>query len=362
MTAPCVMIMAGGTGGHVFPALSLADWLRQRGFRIVWLGTARGIEARLVPAAGIEIEWIDIGGLRGKNIATLLAAPWRLARALWQSLRAIWRHRPVVVVGLGGYVTGPGGVAARLAGKPLVIHEQNAVAGFTNRMLAKVATRVLEGFEGGFAASVGAIAVGNPVREAFFALPAPAARFAGRNEALRVLVIGGSQGAQRLNSLVPSAMAKLKAEFDIVVRHQSGERGFETTRAAYADSAVSAEVTAFIDDVAAAYAWADVVICRAGALTVAEVAAAGLAAIFIPLPSAVDDHQTRNAEFLVTRGAAVRLTERGLDADQLANSLRVLLRDRAVLLGMAEKARGLARPAATRELGEHCLAAAGVAV
>ncbi len=362
MTAPCVMIMAGGTGGHVFPALSLADWLRQRGFRIVWLGTKRGIEARLVPAAGIDVEWIDIGGLRGKTLGTLLAAPWRLARALWQSLRAIWRHRPVVVVGLGGYVTGPGGVAARLSGKPLVIHEQNAVAGFTNRMLAKVATRVLEGFDGGFAASVGAIAVGNPVREAFFALPAPATRFSGRHDAMRILVIGGSQGAQRLNSLVPSAMAMLKDEFDIVVRHQSGERGVEQTRAAYDNSAISAEVSAFIDDVSAAYAWADVVICRAGALTVAEVAAAGLAAIFIPLPSAVDDHQTRNAEFLVTRGAAIRLAERGLDAGRLADSLRVLLRDRAVLLGMAEKARELARPAATRELGEHCLAAAGVAV
>ncbi len=361
MTTPCVMIMAGGTGGHVFPALSLADWLRHRGFRIVWLGTQRGIEARLVPAAGIDIEWIDIGGLRGKNLTTLLAAPWRLMRALWQSLRAIWRHRPVVVVGLGGYVTGPGGVAARLAGKPLVIHEQNAVAGFTNRMLAKIATRVLEGFEGGFAASVGAIAVGNPVREAFFSLSPPAARFAGRSEAMRVLVIGGSQGAQRLNSLVPNAIAQLKGDVDVIVRHQSGERGFEQTQTAYRDAAVAAEVTAFIDDVAAAYAWADIVICRAGALTVAEVAAAGLAAIFIPLPSAVDDHQTRNAEFLVTRGAALRLAERGLDATQLADALRKLLRDRAALLAMAEKARDLARPSATRELGEYCLAAAGVA-
>lgn len=360
MTTPCVMIMAGGTGGHVFPALSLADWLRERGFRIVWLGTRRGIESRLVPAAGIEIEWIDIGGLRGKNLGTLFAAPWRLARALWQSLRAIWRHRPVVVVGLGGYVTGPGGVAARLAGKPLVIHEQNAVAGFTNRMLAKVATRVLEGFEGGFARSVGAISVGNPVRDAFFSLPSPAERFAGRSGAIRVLVIGGSQGAQRLNSLVPGALAQLCGEFDLVVRHQSGERGVESTRAAYGNSAVVAEVTAFIDDVSAAYAWADVVICRAGALTVAEVAAAGIAAIFVPLPSAVDDHQTRNAEFLVKRGAAVRLAERDLDTGRLASALRELVRDRAVLLGMAEKARGLARPAATRELGECCLAAAGV--
>ncbi len=359
MTAPCVMIMAGGTGGHVFPALSLADWLRQRGFRIVWLGTHRGIEARLVPAAGIEVEWIDIGGLRGKNFRTLLAAPWRLARALWQSLRAIRRHRPVVVVGLGGYVTGPGGVAARLAGKPLVIHEQNAVAGFTNRMLAKVATRVLEGFEGGFAHSVGAIAVGNPVREAFFSLPVPAERFAGRSAVVRVLVIGGSQGAQRLNSLVPKALAELNDAFDVVVRHQSGERGFDQTVAAYRASAVAAEVSAFIDDVAAAYAWADVVICRAGALTVAEVAAAGLAAIFIPLPSAVDDHQTRNAEFLVSRGAAIRLAERDLDATQLVNALRKIAGDRAQLLAMAERARDLARPAATRELGEHCLAAAG---
>lgn len=361
MTAPCVMIMAGGTGGHVFPALSLASWLRERGFRIVWLGTRRGIEARLVPAAGIEVEWIDIGGLRGKTVGTLLAAPWRLARALWQSLRAVWRHRPIVVVGLGGYVTGPGGVAARLAGKPLVIHEQNAVAGFTNRMLAKVATRVLEGFEGGFAPSVGAIAVGNPVRDAFFALPPPAARFAERQGAIRVLVIGGSQGAQRLNALVPNALGQLKGECDIVVRHQSGERNFDATRAEYAKCGVSADVTAFIDDVAEAYAWADLVICRAGALTVAEVAAVGLAAIFIPLPSAVDDHQTRNAEFLVARGAAIRLAERELDATKLAEYLRDLSRDRSVLLNMADRARELARPAATRELGKYCLAAAGVA-
>ena len=361
MSTPCVMIMAGGTGGHVFPALSLADWLRARGIRIVWLGTRRGIEARLVPAAGIDVEWIAIGGLRGKSLRTLLLAPWHLLRALQQSVRAIRRHRPVAVVGLGGYVTGPGGLAARLTGTPLVIHEQNAVAGLTNRILARLANRVLEGFEGGFAPALGARVIGNPVRAAFFALPDSAQRYAERSAAIRLLVVGGSQGAAKLNALLPAALARCQGEPAFVVKHQAGEQLCLATQQAYASVGVTAEVVPFIDDIVAAYAWADLVVCRAGALTVSEIAAAGVAAAFVPLPSAVDDHQTRNAEFLVRRGAAVCLSQGELDAESLAATLRQLCADRQLLQQMAERARSFARPDATELLGEHTLAAAGLA-
>ena len=245
------MIMAGGTGGHVFPALSLASWLQARNCEVVWLGTRAGIEARLVPAAGIEVEWIDIGGLRGKGLSTLLAAPLRLLRALWQALAAVRRHRPRVVVGLGGYVTGPGGLAAWLSRRPLVIHEQNAIAGFTNRTLAKISTRVLEAFAGSFGANVKTIEVGNPVRADFFALAAPATRYASRGGPLQLLIVGGSQGAQRLNNVVPAAIAQLAAGA-VRVRHQSGTRMLEITRQAYRSHGIEAEVSAFIDDIAEA--------------------------------------------------------------------------------------------------------------
>lgn len=355
------MIMAGGTGGHVFPALALAAALREAACEVVWLGTRRGIEARLVPAAGIPVEWIAIGGLRGKGVATLLAAPFALLRALWQSLAAMWRHRPAVVVGLGGYVTGPGGIAARLAGRPLVIHEQNAIAGFTNRVLARVATRVFEGFGGAFVARDDVQAVGNPVRREFFELPDPATRYAMHTGPLRLLVIGGSQGAARLNALLPQALAKLPG---IVIRHQCGEKNLEATKAAYAAAGVdpaAVTVSAFIDDIAAGYGWADLVVCRAGALTVAEIAAAGVAAVLVPFPAAVDDHQTANAKFLVECGAARLLAERSLDADVLARELGALLADRNALRDMALRAREIARPAATRELAAACLAVGGLA-
>lgn len=360
------MIMAGGTGGHVFPALALATALRDAACEVVWLGTRRGIEARLVPAAGIPVEWIAIGGLRGKGLVTLLAAPFALLRALWQSLRAMWRYRPAVVVGLGGYVTGPGGIAARLAGRPLVIHEQNAIAGFTNRVLARFATRVFEGFGGAFAARIASKPAGNPVRREFFELPEPARRYASHTGPLRLLVIGGSQGAARLNALLPQALAKLSG---VIVRHQCGEKNLAATRSAYlaagidleAGDAASITVSAFIDDIAAAYGWADLVVCRAGALTVAEIAAAGVAAVLVPFPAAVDDHQTANARFLVDRGAARLLDERGLDAETLARELGGLLADRNTLCAMALKARELARPSATRDLAAECLAVGGLA-
>ncbi|MBU6378095.1 MAG: undecaprenyldiphospho-muramoylpentapeptide beta-N-acetylglucosaminyltransferase [Gammaproteobacteria bacterium] len=363
MSKPCVMIMAGGTGGHVFPALSLAGELQGRGCEVVWLGTRAGIEARLVPAAGIPVEWIDIGGLRGKGMTTLLAAPWRLARALRQALAAVRRHQPRVVVGLGGYVTGPGGMAAWLSRRPLVIHEQNAVAGFTNRVLARFARCVLEAFAGSFGVGVRAVTVGNPVRRDFFDLPPPAERMAKRDAALRVLVVGGSQGAERLNKVVPAAIARAlaaAATTGFAIRHQSGVRTLAATQRAYAELGIEAEVSAFIDDIAAAYGAADLVICRAGALTVCELAAAGVASILVPFAAAVDDHQTRNARHLVERGAAVLIAERDLDVERLGAEIARLAADRATLLSMAEHARTLARPQAARELAEACLAAGGL--
>lgn len=360
MSAPCILIMAGGTGGHVFPALSLAELLRARGFHIVWLGTRAGIEARLVPQAGIEVEWIDIGGLRGKGVLTLVTAPLRLLRALWQALVVIRKHRPAVVVGLGGYVSGPGGLAAWLSRRPLVIHEQNAIAGLTNRLLARLADVVLEAFRDSFPVARRARTIGNPVRSAFFAIEAPRTRYAARHGAIRLLVVGGSQGAMRLNSLVPQAVALLKEKIDLSICHQSGARGLDATFAAYRDLGTHAQVLPFIDDIAAAYADADLVICRAGALTVSEIAAAGVAAIFVPFPAAVDDHQTRNALYLVAQGAAVMLSERGLTAAQLAEQLVALCKDRLILQSMAEKARALAEPRAALDLADCVVQAGGL--
>jgi UDP-N-acetylglucosamine--N-acetylmuramyl-(pentapeptide) pyrophosphoryl-undecaprenol N-acetylglucosamine transferase len=357
-----VLIMAGGTGGHVFPALALARALRERSFDVVWLGTRRGIEARIVPAAGIPIEWINIGGLRGKGFATLLAAPFHLSRALWQALGVMRRHRPLVVVGLGGFVTGPGGLAAWLARCPLVIHEQNAVAGFTNRLLARLARRVLEAFPGSFGRGVRAQDVGNPVRREFFDLPAPEQRFAGRNGPVRLLIVGGSQGAARLNAIVPEAIVQLGGALQLTVRHQAGTRWIDGARAAYASRGLDAEVTPFIDDMAQAYAWADLVICRAGALTISEIAAVGVGALLVPFPAAVDDHQTRNAALLVDAGAAQLLPESALDGADLARRLLALCTGRAALLQMAQRAHTLARPNATRDLARATLAAAGLAL
>lgn len=355
-----VMIMAGGTGGHVFPALALARELQARGCGIVWLGTHQGIEARLVPAAGLPVEWLSIGGLRGKGLATLLAAPFRLVRALAEALRAMRRHRPVVVVGLGGFVTGPGGIAAWLVRRPLVVHEQNAIAGYTNRVLARFAREVLTAFPDAFDASQPTRLIGNPVRAEFFALDAPAVRAAGRGAGLRLLVVGGSQGAIKLNAVVPFAIARLAGSVRFDVRHQAGPRWIDAARKSYLDAGVGADVTPFIDDIAEAYAWADLVICRAGALTVSELAAAGVASILVPFPAAVDDHQTANARYLVREGAALLLLDRELTAERLARDLLELCRGgRERLLGMAERARRLARPRATTDLADACLAAAG---
>jgi UDP-N-acetylglucosamine--N-acetylmuramyl-(pentapeptide) pyrophosphoryl-undecaprenol N-acetylglucosamine transferase len=362
VTGP-VLIMAGGTGGHVFPALALARLLREGRREVVWLGTRRGLEARVVPAEGFPIEWLSVGGLRGKGVGTLLAAPFRLAAALWQALVVMRRHRPSVVVGLGGFVTGPGGVAAWLCRRPLVIHEQNAIAGFTNRCLARLAREVLTAFPGAFGPGVAVREIGNPVRREIADLPPPSQRFAGRSGPLRVLVVGGSLGAERLNSVVPLALAEAQRRggVDFDVRHQAGEKQLAAARVGYGQTTLKVRVSAFIDDMASAYAWADLVICRAGALTVSELAAAGVGAVLVPYPHAVDDHQMRNAEVLVEAGAAVLIADAELTATRLANEILRLAADRGGLAAMAGRARNHARPEAAQALLASCLAAAGEA-
>jgi UDP-N-acetylglucosamine--N-acetylmuramyl-(pentapeptide) pyrophosphoryl-undecaprenol N-acetylglucosamine transferase len=355
-----IMVMAGGTGGHVYPALAVARALAMHSCRVVWLGTHRGLEARVVPAAGIEMEWISVQGLRGKGVLTLLLAPLRLLLALYQSLRAMQRHRPAAVLGMGGFVSGPGGLAAWMTRRPLLIHEQNAVAGLTNRLLARLARVVLQAFPGSFPPAIQCETVGNPVRREIAALPVPALRFSSRTGPLRLLVLGGSQGALALNRGVPGALARLPSDRRPLVRHQTGERTLDAARDAYRKYGIEAELLPFIEDMAEAYAWADLVICRAGALTVAELAAAGLAAIFIPFPAAVDDHQTANASPMVAAGAAVMIAERDLDDEALASVLAEWLGSRDGLRLRAETARTLAMPDALERITGSCLALAGV--
>ncbi|HKU14303.1 MAG TPA: undecaprenyldiphospho-muramoylpentapeptide beta-N-acetylglucosaminyltransferase [Steroidobacteraceae bacterium] len=355
-----VLIMAGGTGGHVFPALAAARILRERGYEPVWLGTHRGLEAKLVPPQHIEVEWISVSGLRGKGFITWLAAPFKLTVAIWQSLQVMRRRQPKVVLGAGGFVSGPGGVAAWLTRRPLVIHEQNAVAGMTNRMLSRFARRVLEAFPASFPAGTRAERVGNPVRREILSLAAPAERFGRRYGPLRVLVFGGSQGAARLNAAVPAALATIDVGLRPLLIHQAGERHHEQTRELYAKHNVQADVRAFIDDMAEAYSWADLVVCRAGALTVSELAAAGLPAIFVPFGAAVDDHQTLNAKYLVDAQAAISIPEAQLTPQRLAEDLlKLLLSGRSKLGEMAVRARTVAIVDADVRLADACDAVAG---
>ena len=354
------LVVAGGTGGHVFPALATARVLQRRGYEIVWLGTQRGIESRLVPAAGIPVEWLSVSGLRGKGLVTLLLAPVRLAVALFQALRAVLKHKPSVVLGAGGFASGPGGVAAWLLRRPLVVHEQNAVAGLTNRVLARLADRVLEGFPGSFGRGVRAEHVGNPVRPEIAAVAPPERRYPAREGRARLLVFGGSQGAARLNAVVPAALAEVPAALRPEVIHQTGRNGYDEAVAAYQSRGIEADVRPFIDDMAGAYGWADFAVCRSGALTVAELAAAGVPAVLVPFPAAVDDHQTRNAEHVVRAGAAVLLPERELTPVSLAATLRELLEaGRPRLAKMAAAARGTAITDADERLADACVAAAG---
>ena len=343
------MIMAGGTGGHIFPGLAVADRLREAGWRVVWMGSPSGMEARLVPERGYEMAWVTFSGVRGKGLATVALLPLRLLVAFRQSLRALLALRPDVVLGMGGYGAFPGGMMASLLCRPLVIHEQNSIAGMTSRVLAHLADRVLAGFPGALS---NATVTGNPVREDIAALDHPAARYAARSGPLRVMVVGGSLGAQALNEAVPRALALLPAGERPQVTHQSGLGHTEALKRAYQAAGVSATAVAFIENMASAYADADLVICRAGAITIAELAAAGVASILVPFPRAVDDHQTKNALFLADRGAALLLPQSALTPERLADMLRSL--DRAWLNDMAHKARALARPDATRAVADVC--------
>ena len=340
---PTVLIMAGGTGGHVFPGLAVAQVLRERGYKVVWLGTRTGLEARLVPEAGLRIEWLDVSGLRGKGLRSLLMAPLMLMRALRQAAAILRALRPGLAIGLGGFVSGPGGLMSWLLNVPLVVHEQNAVAGTTNRILARFAKVVFEAFPASFGPSVPTLQVGNPVRREIAAIAAPGERLAGRMCRPRVLVVGGSQGARALNETVPLALALLSEQKRPEVRHQTGASQFEATQSAYAAAGVDAQLAPFIADMAAAYGWADLVICRSGALTVSELAAAGVGSVLVPFPYAVDDHQTANAAFLVDAGGAVLIPQDSLSAQSLAKCLGGLLGNRWRLEVMAEAARSVAR-------------------
>ncbi|MCC2655636.1 MAG: murG [Panacagrimonas sp.] len=352
------VVMAGGTGGHVFPALAVAHELRRRGHEVVWMGAPDSFEARTVPAQGYPIEFVQVAGLRGKGAMTLLGAPLRLLRAVMQAWKILKHQQPHAVLGMGGFASGPGGLAAWLRRIPLVIHEQNAAPGLTNRLLARVARTVLEAFPNTFAR---AETVGNPVRDGFSELDAPAQRIGDREGRARVLVLGGSQGARALNERMPLALALLAPDRRPDVRHQAG-RTLELAQRAYAAAGIEARIDQFIHDMPAAYADADLVVCRAGASTIAELSAAGCAALLVPFPFAVDDHQTRNGEHLVRVGAARLVQESDLTPERLASELQDLLSDRARLIAMAQAARAAAWTHATGAIADACLAAAGVEV
>ncbi len=351
---PCALIMAGGTGGHIFPGLAVAEALRERGWRVHWFGGQGrpgqpSMESQLVPARGFAFESIAFGGLRGKGPVTLALLPLRLLQAFWQSLKVVRRVKPDVVVGLGGYISFPGGMMGVLLGKPLVLHEQNSVAGLANRVLAGVADRVFTAFP---KVLTQAEWVGNPLRTAFVSQPAPAQRFAGRSGPLKLVVVGGSLGAQALNALVPQALALLAPQERPKVLHQSGARQIDALRASYGEAGVEAELSPFIEDTAQAFAEADLVICRAGASTVTEIAAVGAAAVFVPFPHAVDDHQTTNARFLVDVGGGWLMPQQTLTAPALAQFLRSL--DRSELLRRAEAAQQLQKTEATERMVRAC--------
>ena len=348
------LIMAGGTGGHIFPGLAVAQALRERGWRVHWLGgtgspSQPSMESQLVPVQGFAFEAIDFSGLRGKGLLTLAFLPLRLLLAFWQALRVVRRVKPDVVVGLGGFISFPGGMMGVLCGKPLVLHEQNSVAGLANKVLAGVADAIFTAFPQVLAKGLW---VGNPLRSAFLGIAEPAQRFAGRSGPLRVLVLGGSLGARALNDIVPRALALLPPEQQPQVTHQSGQRQIDDLRATDAAAGVQAELTPFIDNTAQAFAEADLVICRAGASTVTELAAVGAAAVFVPFPSAVDDHQTHNARFLVSQGAGWLLPQPGLTPQRLAAMLATLTREE--LLACATRARKLAKTEATTALVAAC--------
>ena len=351
-----ILIMAAGTGGHVYPALSTADYLVKQGWQVEWLGSGRGIEARLVPEAGYKLHCIDITGLRGKGKLSLLGAPWRLVKSLWQAWRLMAKVNPDVVLGMGGFVAGPGGLAAWLRRIPLLIHEQNAIPGLTNKLLRPLSSKVMQAFAGAFP-QANVLTVGNPIRSEFGQTGGSKPVSVEAN----LLVVGGSLGALALNQALPQALAKLPANVNVNVRHQCGPKHLDVTQAAYADvelaEGVKVQVEAYIDDMPTAFAWADVAVCRAGALTVSELAAAGLPAVLVPYPYAVDDHQTANASALVTAGAGVLMPQSSMQAESLSEALLPLLTDAGLRQTMAQQALQLAEPKATQVVAEQCMEA-----
>ncbi len=348
-----ILVMAGGTGGHIFPALAVADQLRDKGWKIVWLGSKLGMESQLVPQYGFEMEWVRFSGLRGKGLLPLVLLPLNLLIAFWQSARAIFRVRPDVVLGMGGYISFPGGIMAALLARPLVLHEQNSIAGLANKVLARVADRILVAFPNALKNSEW---TGNPVRRDIAQLPVPEQRFRNRAGNLKVLVVGGSLGAQALNETVPRALALIPQSQRPEVTHQAGEKHLAMLESEYRKAGVSATTLAFIRDMASAYAITDLVICRAGALTVSELAAGGIASVLVPFPAAVDDHQTFNARYLADQSAAVLLPQAELTPRKLADLLLGFTRDK--LLDMANRARALGKPDAARIVAERCMAVA----
>ena len=354
--APCALVMAGGTGGHIFPGLAVAEALRDKGWRVHWLGVPASMEERLVPPRGFAFEAVQFSGVRGKNLQTAVLLPLRLLRAFWQALGVVRRVKPDVVIGLGGYITFPGGMMGVLAGKPLVLHEQNSVAGMANKVLAQVADRVFTAYPKVFPKGVW---VGNPLRAEFLQQPAPVQRFAGRNGPLKLLVLGGSLGAKGLNDVVPQALALMPADQRPQVVHQSGQQHIDALRALYARLGVQGELTPFIDHTAQAMADADLVLCRAGASTVTELAAVGAAAVFVPFPHAVDDHQSHNARFLVDAGAARLVQQRDLTAAMLAEMIKNS--ERTMLVYQALEAKKMQKIEAVTHMVAACEQLAKVA-
>lgn len=349
MAKKTILIMAGGTGGHIFPGLAVADYLKAQGWKVVWLGAPSSMESDLVPKHGYPMGLVDFYGVRGKGWLRKLTFPFSLLFALWQCLFVFLQYRPAVVLGMGGYITVPGGLMAAMLRRPLVIHEQNAVAGMSNKLLARLSRRVMSGFPDVLPRAEWC---GNPVRDAIASLPDPGERYAGRTGALNMLVIGGSLGAKVINERVPKALAMIPPEARPHVLHQSGKLHYQATRAAYEAAGVEAMVAPFVDNMAFYYEQADLVVCRAGALTVSELAAAGLASILIPFPLAVDDHQTVNAHFLSDRGAAVLLPQKEMNPERLAELLRGMTRERVAK--MAQEARAAAQPKAAQRVAEVC--------
>ena len=347
MKRPHLMVMAGGTGGHVFPALAVAKHLREQGTDITWLGTKRGLEATVVPANDISVEWVSVEGLRGKGLLSLLFAPFKLARAMWQSACAIHRVQPDCILGMGGFVSGPGGLVARIMGRSLVVHEQNAVAGLTNKYLAKIANRVLSGFPNVIDLPASTDWVGNPVREAI----RPTSKSSSGK--VNLLIIGGSQGAYSFNTKLPAVFAQLDGNH-VAIWHQSGSGNSERVEAEYKNRSVEAKVSEFIDDMAAAYAWADLLVCRAGAMTVAECCAAGKPALLVPYPFSAGDHQDRNAETMVKLGAGVMHLNRDIESAEFLTSLKELVGDKSNLAIMGEKAQTLHKPNAMQDVAAVC--------